>query len=42
MEKNPYLSSETLISDLELVGSGYTELQKFSDAMILMIENNVV
>ncbi len=42
MEKNPYLSSETLTSDLELVGSGYTELQKFSDAMILMIENNVV
>jgi multidrug resistance efflux pump len=40
--KANYLSRDTLDADIALVWSGYAELQKFSDAMILMIQNNVV
>ncbi|MDD2693891.1 MAG: biotin/lipoyl-binding protein [Candidatus Gracilibacteria bacterium] len=42
MEKGAYLQTQTINDDLELVGSGYTELQKFTDAMILMIQNNLI
>lgn len=42
MEKGSYLQTPTLNDDLELVGSGYAELQKFTDAMILMIQNNLI
>ncbi len=41
-EKGSNLESKTLNEDLELVGSGYAELQKFTDAMIFMTQNNVV
>ena len=37
-----YLSRDTLDADIALAGSGYIELQKFADAMVLMIQNNVV
>lgn len=40
--KANYLSRDTLDADIALVWSGYAELQKFSDAMIFMIQNNVV
>ncbi len=41
-EKGSNLESKTLNEDLELVGSGYAEIQKFTDAMIFMTQNNVV
>lgn len=42
LEKNMYIDPDRVSTDVELVGSGYTELQRFTDAMILMIQNNVV
>lgn len=41
-EKGSNLENKTLNEDLELVGSGYAELQKFTDSMIFMTQNNVV
>lgn len=42
LEKTYYMTPETVATDIELVGSGYTSLQKYSDAMLTMIQNNVV
>jgi multidrug efflux pump subunit AcrA (membrane-fusion protein) len=42
LEKSVYMSSDTLTEDLELVWTGYTSLQKYADAMILMTQNNIV
>lgn len=41
-EKWSNLEGKSVNEDLELVGSGYAALQKYTDAMIFMIQNNVI
>jgi multidrug resistance efflux pump len=41
-EKSDTLNSLDPLSDLELVGSGYAQTRKYVDAMLYMIQNNLV
>jgi multidrug efflux pump subunit AcrA (membrane-fusion protein) len=41
-EKSDTLSSLDPLSDVELVGSGYAQTRKYVDAMLYMIQNNLV